>query len=124
MPGALRDLTATRARYRSGQEFNYDTHGLTFLIDAAYRAGAWDDAAVHAEFAVSLAHDADHVWDFGFVHANAALVPAGRGDWEVASAHLAEAWPWADGFRIGSRWRWWSRRRRFCTPARRIGAAC
>lgn len=101
VPGALRDLTATRARYRSGQTFNYDTHGLTFLIDAAYRAGAWDDAAVHADFAVSLAHDADHVWDFGFVHANAALVPAGRGDWEVASAHLAEAWPWADGFGIG-----------------------
>ena len=101
VPGALRDLTATRARYRSGQKFNYDTHGLTFLIDAAYRAGAWDDAAVHAEFAVSLAHDADHVWDFGFVHATAALVPAGRGDWAVASAHLAEAWPWADGFGIG-----------------------
>ena len=101
LPGALRDLTATRSRYRSGQKFNYDTHGLTFLIDAAYRAGAWDDAAVHAEFAVSLAHDADHVWDFGFVHATAALVPAGRGDWEVASSHLAQAWPWADGFGIG-----------------------
>lgn len=100
IPGALRDFTATRARYRSGQKFNYDTHGLTFIIDAAYRAGAWNDAAVHAEFAVSLAHDADHVWDFGFVHAHAALVPASRGDWEVASAHLAEAWPWADGLGI------------------------
>lgn len=101
VPGALRDLTVTRARYRSGQKFGYDTHGLTVLIDAAYRAGAWDDAAVHAEFAVSLAHDADHVWDFGFVHANAALVPASRGDWDVASAHLAEAWSWADGLGIG-----------------------
>ncbi len=99
--GALRDLTATRARYRAGQKFNYDTHGLTFLVDAAYRIGAWDDAAVHAEFAVSLAHDADHVWDFGFVHAHAALVPAGRGDWEIASAHLDQAWPWADGLGIG-----------------------
>ena len=99
--GALRDFTATRARYRAGQQFNYDTHGLTFLVDAAYRAGAWDEAAVHAEFAVSLAHDADHVWDFGFVHSTAALVPAGRGDWDVAAAHVTEALAWADGLGIG-----------------------
>ena len=99
--GALRDFTATRARYRAGQQFNYDTHGLTFLVDAAYRAGAWDEAAVHAEFAVSLAHDADHVWDFGFVHATAALVPAGRGEWDGAAAHVAEALAWSEALGIG-----------------------
>lgn len=99
--GAVADLTTTRARHRAGLKFDYDTHGLMFLIDAAYRAGDWDDAAVHAEFAVSCAHDSDRMWDFGFVHAHAALVPAGRGEWAVATAHLDEAWAWASGFGVG-----------------------
>jgi DNA-binding CsgD family transcriptional regulator/tetratricopeptide (TPR) repeat protein len=99
--GALRDLSAAGARHRAGASFNFDTHGLTFLVDAEYRAGAWDDASVHADFAVSVAHDADRVWDYGFVHAHAALVPAGRGDWAEAAAHIEEAWSWAEGFKVG-----------------------
>jgi DNA-binding CsgD family transcriptional regulator len=51
---------------------------------------------------VSLAHDADRLWDFGFVHAHAALVPAARGDWAVAVDHLDQAWLWAEGFGIGA----------------------
>lgn len=101
LDGALHDLTLARTRYLAGTTFNYDTHGLTWLVDAAYRAGAWDAGAVHADFAVSLAHDADHVFDFGFVHAHAALIPACRGDWATAEAHLADAWPWADGLGVG-----------------------
>jgi DNA-binding CsgD family transcriptional regulator/tetratricopeptide (TPR) repeat protein len=99
--GARRDLSVASVRHRSGLTFNFDTHGLTFLVDAEYRAGAWDEAAVHAELAVSLAHDADRIWDFGFVHAHAALVPAGRGEWEVAAAHVDEAWAWSEGFGVG-----------------------
>ena len=45
---------------------------------------------VHAELAVSLARDADRVWEFGFVHYVAAVVPALRGDWETAGAHVAD----------------------------------
>ena len=56
---------------------------------------------MHAEFAVSLAHDADHVWDFGFVHSTAALVPPGRGDRDVAAAHVAEALARSEGLGIG-----------------------
>ena len=46
---------------------------------------------VHAELAVSLAHDADRVGELGFAHSVAAIVPALRGDWEVASAHVRMA---------------------------------
>ena len=42
----------------------------------------------HAELAVSLARDADRVQDLAFVHSVAAVVPALRGDWEVASRHV------------------------------------
>jgi ATP/maltotriose-dependent transcriptional regulator MalT len=99
--GARRDFTAASARHRSGLSFSFDTHGLTYLVDAEYRAGAWDEASVHADFAVTLVHDADRVWDFGFVHAHAALVPAGRGEWVEANAHIEEAWGWAEGFGVG-----------------------
>jgi DNA-binding CsgD family transcriptional regulator len=100
--GAVRDLSTASSRHRRGLSFSFDTHGLTYLAEAEYRAGAWDDASVHADFAVSLAHDAHHVWDFGFVHAQAALVPAGRGEWSVAMAHIEEALSWANGFGIGT----------------------
>ncbi len=99
--GARRDLTAASARHRSGLAFSFDTHGLTYLVDAEYRAGAWDEASVHADFAVSLVHVADRVWDYGFVHAHAALVPAGRGEGAAANAHIEEAWSWAEGFGVG-----------------------
>ena len=46
---------------------------------------------VHGELAVSLAQDADRVWEFGMVHGAAAVVPALRGDWETASAHVRMA---------------------------------
>ncbi len=46
---------------------------------------------LHAELAVSLARTADRVWELGFVHSVAAVVPAFRGDWEVASAHVRMA---------------------------------
>lgn len=101
LAGAYRDLSTARTRHLAGLSFNFDSHGLTFLVDVAYRAGAWDEASVHADFAVSLAHDADRLWDYGFVHAHAALVPAARGEWAVAQAHIDEAWTWADGFGVG-----------------------
>ncbi len=67
------------------------SHCLSYLAGAEWRLGSWDDAVVHAELAVSLAQDADRVWDLGFVHSVAAVVPALRGDWELASAHVRMA---------------------------------
>ena len=54
---------------------------------------------VHGELAVSLAHDADRAWEFGSVHGVAAVVPALRGEWEVASAHVRMATEAAQAFR-------------------------
>lgn len=46
---------------------------------------------VHAELAVSLARDADRASELAYVHAFAAVIPAFRGDWEVASGHVRMA---------------------------------
>jgi DNA-binding NarL/FixJ family response regulator len=89
--GAVADLTAAAARLRAGVPLRDASPCLGYLAGAEYRLGSWDDAVVHAELAVSLAHDADRVRDLGLGHSIAALVPAARGDWDLADAHVRMA---------------------------------
>ena len=104
LAGAIADLSTAAARLRAGVPLRNASQCLSYLAGAEYRLGSWDDAVVHGELAVSLAQDADRVWDLGFVHGAAAIVPALRGDWEVASAHVrmateaaqASGAPWED----------------------------
>jgi DNA-binding CsgD family transcriptional regulator len=88
LAGAVTDLSAAAARLRAGVPLRGPSLCLGYLALAEWRLGAWDDAVVHAELAVSLARDADRASEFSFVHFAAAVVPALRGDWEVASAHV------------------------------------
>jgi DNA-binding CsgD family transcriptional regulator/uncharacterized protein GlcG (DUF336 family) len=87
----LYDLQRAAARMRDGTPLRFASQCLAFLGEASFRIGAWDDAVVHTELAVSLSRDTDRVWDLPFVHAYATLVPAHRGDWEVASSHASVA---------------------------------
>ncbi len=91
LAGAIGDLSTAAARMRAGVPLRTASQCLSYLASAEYRLGSWDDAVVHAELAVSLAHDADRVSDLSLVHSVAAVVPALRGDWEVASAHVGIA---------------------------------
>ena len=91
LAAAVADLSTAAARLRAGVPLRHASHCVTYLAGAEWRLGSWDDAVVHAELAVSLARDADRVWEFGFVHAVAAVVRALRGDWEVAGAHVRMA---------------------------------
>ena len=88
LAGAVADLSTGAARLRAGIPLRHASHCLCYLAGAEYRLGFWDDAVTHAELAVSLAQDADRVQDLGFVHSVAAVVPALRGDWEVADTHV------------------------------------
>ena len=98
LAGAVADLSTAAARLRAGVPLRYAGLCLSYLAVAEYRLGCWDDAVVHAELAVSLAHDADRVLDLGLVHSVAALVPAARGDWELAGAHVRMATEAAQAF--------------------------
>jgi DNA-binding CsgD family transcriptional regulator/tetratricopeptide (TPR) repeat protein len=102
LTGAMADLPVGLARLRAGVSLRDPGHCLVYLSDAEYRAGAWDDALMHSALAVSLAHDADRTWDFAFVHGYAALVPAARGDWLLAGAHVEASWAAARGFGTGT----------------------
>jgi DNA-binding CsgD family transcriptional regulator len=88
LAGAIADLSAAAARLRAGVRLPTASGCLRYLAAAEWRLGSWDDAAVHAELAVSLARDADRVSELAYVHAFAAVVPAFRGDWEAASEHV------------------------------------
>ncbi len=91
LAGAVADLSTAAARLRAGVPLRLASLCLGYLAGAEYFLGSWDDAVVHAELAVSLARDADRVSDLSLVHSIAAIVPALRGDWEVASAHVRMA---------------------------------
>jgi DNA-binding CsgD family transcriptional regulator len=91
LAGAVADLSAAAARLRAGVPLRSPSLCLSHLAHAEWRLGCWDDTVVHAELAVSLAHDADRAWEFSWVHYVAAVVPALRGDWEAASAHVEMA---------------------------------
>src|ERR1035438_7500569 len=86
--GAVADLSVSVARLRAGVSVRYAGQCLFYLTAAEYRLGDWDDAVMHGELAVSLAHDTDRAGEFAFVHGYAALVPAARGDWQLAGAHV------------------------------------
>ncbi len=91
LAGAVADLSAAAARLRAGVPLRSPSLSLSHLAHAEWRLGCWDDTVVHAELAVSLARDADRGWEFSWVHYVAAVVPALRGDWEAASAHVEMA---------------------------------
>ncbi|HEY7429474.1 MAG TPA: AAA family ATPase [Streptosporangiaceae bacterium] len=88
LAGAIADLSIGAARRRAGVPLRDASHCLCYLAGAEYRLGSWDDAVTHAELAVSLAQEAGRVQDLGVVHSVAAVVPALRGDWEPAGAHV------------------------------------
>jgi len=67
---------------------NTAAFSFAYLARAEWVSGAWDDALIHAERAAAINVESD----FGFMRSAvigiAVLVPAGRGDWELANTHL------------------------------------
>lgn len=88
LASAIADLSTAAARMRAGVPVPTASGCLRYLAAAEWRLGSWDEAAVHAELAVSLARDADRASELASAHAFAAIVPAFRGDWETASGHV------------------------------------
>ena len=88
MPGAAADLSVAAARLRAGVPLRSASWCLLFMASAEYGYGSWDDAVVDAEMTVSLASDADRTWELSFAHGLASIVPAQRGEWDTAVAHV------------------------------------
>jgi len=61
---------------------------LSGLTRAEYLAGAWDSAVVASERAIALGVESEDRWVLALAHWSASYVPAARGDWPVAEAHV------------------------------------
>lgn len=63
----------------------------TYLGEAEFGAGGWDDAITHAELAASLGHDLEHPWYLAQSHSLAARIYIRTGESEFAAAHADSA---------------------------------
>lgn len=88
---AASTLRQASAAMRLGAPGTLGVQALSYLADAELRLGRWDDAQVHAELAVSVAHDTETVWSYAAAHAVAARVHAWRGDATAAVHHEQQA---------------------------------
>jgi DNA-binding CsgD family transcriptional regulator/tetratricopeptide (TPR) repeat protein len=88
---ALEDLAAVVRWARAGWPLRSLPNAYGALALVEYQLGRWEEGLVHAELAVSLAEDTDHLWDLAFVHAIATLLHADRGDERTADEHAAAA---------------------------------
>jgi DNA-binding CsgD family transcriptional regulator len=62
---------------------------LSGLTRAEYLAGNWDSAVVAGQRAISLAVESEDRWVLALAHWSASYVPAARGHWAVAEAHVS-----------------------------------
>jgi DNA-binding CsgD family transcriptional regulator len=89
--GASRDLQAVVRWARAGAPLRSLPDAYAALAQAEYGLGEWDNAAAHAELAVSLARDLGHFWFLAQAHKVAVDTYSARGEWEFATEHVAAA---------------------------------
>ena len=87
--GAVDDLNAVVRWSRAGALVRSLPSAYSSLAEAEYRLGRWQDGATHADLAVSLAEDSGQEWQLPVAHAIASLFHTGRGEWELATDHIA-----------------------------------
>ncbi len=86
--GAIDDLASVATAAARLGILNTSAYALAYLARAEWVAGRWDAALVHAERAVAVNMEADLSFMQSAVVGIAVLVPAARGDWATAEAHV------------------------------------
>jgi DNA-binding CsgD family transcriptional regulator len=86
--GARADLEAVATTARDLGVLNTAAFSFASLSRADFQAGEWDDAVLHAERAVAVNDESAFGFTQAMVFSIAALVPAARGEWDVAEAIL------------------------------------
>lgn len=91
LAGARQDFAPVLDVVRSGDLTPTTFQALVYLSETEFRLGAWDDAVVHADLAISLATDTGAVFALPFAYAMAGYVHALRGRWDLADPDVAAA---------------------------------
>nr|CEL12802.1 regulatory protein, LuxR [Kibdelosporangium sp. MJ126-NF4]CTQ98488.1 regulatory protein, LuxR [Kibdelosporangium sp. MJ126-NF4] len=95
-PAAELDLRTAVRRHQTGPHTFAGTAPHSYLAVIHYARGEWEDASILAHQALSLADPDERPHHRVLRHVAACLVPAGRGEWAVANAHLSTAWATAN----------------------------
>ncbi len=89
------DLVAARSAFETSARASLDegllvvaAMSLSGLARVDYLEGAWDDAVIAAQRAITLAIESEDRWVVAQAHSAASHVPIARGDWAVAEAHV------------------------------------
>jgi DNA-binding CsgD family transcriptional regulator len=90
LTGARADLASVATTARGLGVLNTAAFAFAILSRADYLAGEWEDAVLHAERAVAINDESEFGFTQAMVVSIAALVPAARGEWEVAEAILRD----------------------------------
>jgi DNA-binding CsgD family transcriptional regulator len=84
--------TLRLARLSTVTEAAAGTH--VWLASAQYLLGDWDDAAINADHGVTIAEAEERWWLAALANAIGCLVPAGRGDWSLATTRAKASADW------------------------------
>jgi len=94
---ALEDLQAAEIAMRRGHSLTgFAPVVLALLAEAELSHGSWDDAAVHAGLAVTVAEAENRGGAMCVTHAVAGRVHAERGNWAEADSSVKTARLWSD----------------------------
>lgn len=97
-PAAELDLRTAVRRHRAGMHTMGGTTSHSYLAAIHYARGEWEDASILVHQALSLADPDEQPHHRVLRHMVACLVPAGRGEWAAANAHVSTAWATAHRF--------------------------
>ena len=86
--GAQATLAETAPRALRSGSIRIAVWAYVWLSRAEFLVGAWDEAAVIAERAVSLLEETGHEWLRPLARWAAVGVPAARGEWRAAEEHV------------------------------------
>ncbi|GAA2807225.1 helix-turn-helix transcriptional regulator [Crossiella cryophila] len=95
------DLREAARLHRAGVYTLSSATPHSYLAAINYVRGDWDDASILVHQALSLADPDEQQHHHVLRQMIAALVPAGRGEWATAAAHVRAAW--AHAHRLGTR---------------------
>jgi ATP/maltotriose-dependent transcriptional regulator MalT len=89
---AAADLTAAIRMARAGAALGFLPRAHFHLATVQWFLGAWDDAIINAEHAVTLATEEDRRWDLALAFGVAARPLGARGEFQTAQRYLDEGW--------------------------------
>jgi DNA-binding CsgD family transcriptional regulator len=94
LQGAIDDADTVVRLMESGSVAEVEVTPQYSQAWAQYLLGQWDEAALNAEHAISLAVAEGKSWAHAYSHMISAMISAGRGEWDAAEAASTETARW------------------------------